>query len=328
MRPVASKRSASAARLTPRPPRAGPGRRAPGGSAWPPATVCSPKWKIEAASTASARPSTRPRGGARASRPRRRRSRGPTTASAIARVSSRSYPSRVPSRSMLVSRISPAPSASTSRAQVDGVPAGRPPPAVRVDLEPRGRRQPAQSRRLASIATTMHWLPKRSAASRTSSGRATAAVLSDTLSAPARRSVRTSSRLPEPAAHRERQVDRLRRAAHDVEHRRASLVGRGDVQEHELVRALPVVGDRRLDGVAGVGEVQEPHALDDAPVLDVEARDHAAGQHRRQAATARHRRAEVDRARVEGAPDDGAGHVRDGRQPRPGRPRRRCRPRR
>src|SRR2546425_5163463 len=50
------------------------------------------------------------------------------------------------------------------------------------------------------MATTTHWLPKRSAASRTSSGRASAAVLSDTLSAPARRSPRTSSieRMPPP----------------------------------------------------------------------------------------------------------------------------------
>ena len=54
--------------------------------------------------------------------------------------------------------------------------------------------------RLASIATTMHWLPKRSAASRITSGRANAAVLSETLSAPARSSRRTSSteRMPPP----------------------------------------------------------------------------------------------------------------------------------
>ena len=50
------------------------------------------------------------------------------------------------------------------------------------------------------MATTMHWLPKARAASETRPGRSSAAVLSDTLSAPARRSVRMSSsdRIPPP----------------------------------------------------------------------------------------------------------------------------------
>jgi hypothetical protein len=55
----------------------------------------------------------------------------------------------------------------------------------------------------ASIATTMHWLPKRSAASRIIAGRASAAVLNETFSAPARRSTRTSStvRTPPPTVN-------------------------------------------------------------------------------------------------------------------------------
>ena len=50
------------------------------------------------------------------------------------------------------------------------------------------------------MATTMHWLPKVSAASRTNSGRDTAAVLMETLSAPALSSLRISafSRMPPP----------------------------------------------------------------------------------------------------------------------------------
>ena len=46
----------------------------------------------------------------------------------------------------------------------------------------------------------MHWLPKASDTSRISSGRATAAVLMATLSAPLRRAARTSSRLRSPPA--------------------------------------------------------------------------------------------------------------------------------
>src|SRR3569833_2901764 len=76
--------------------------------------VNSPKWKIEAASTAVACPSRIPS---------TRWSRLPTppaaitgtgTLSALARVHGRSKPCRVPSRSIDVSRISPAPSETTS----------------------------------------------------------------------------------------------------------------------------------------------------------------------------------------------------------------------
>jgi len=50
------------------------------------------------------------------------------------------------------------------------------------------------------MATTMHWLPKRSAASATNAGRSTAAVLIETLSAPAWSKARTSptTRTPPP----------------------------------------------------------------------------------------------------------------------------------
>ena len=50
------------------------------------------------------------------------------------------------------------------------------------------------------MATTQHWVPNSSAISRISSGRSTAALFTDTLSAPARRSRRASStlRMPPP----------------------------------------------------------------------------------------------------------------------------------
>ena len=87
--------------------------------------------KIDAANTASAPPSITPSA---------RWARVPTpplaitgtpTASDTARVSSRSKPSRVPSRSIDVSRISPAPRSSTSRAQATASSAvGERPPCV------------------------------------------------------------------------------------------------------------------------------------------------------------------------------------------------------
>jgi hypothetical protein len=61
----------------------------------------------------------------------------------------------------------------------------------------------------------------------------------------------------------------------------ASLHRRGDVEEHELVRALRVVATRQLHRVARVAEALEPHALHDAAGVDVEAGDDPLGEHRR-----------------------------------------------
>src|SRR3990172_2412422 len=72
-------------------------------------TLYSPKWKMLAASTASARPSMTPSARCSSLPTPPPAITGTPTASATARVSARSNPSRVPSRSILVSRISPAP---------------------------------------------------------------------------------------------------------------------------------------------------------------------------------------------------------------------------
>src|SRR5690554_3594981 len=97
---------------------------------------------------------------------------------------------------MLVSSSSPAPSSTIFRAHST---ASRPvalrPPWVKISQ--RGS-SPSALTCLASMATTMHWLPKRSAASRTNSGLNTAAVLIETLSAPALSSFRMSSTVRTP----------------------------------------------------------------------------------------------------------------------------------
>src|SRR3954470_949991 len=144
-----------------------------------------------AASTASALPSSTPC--ARCSRlPAPPEAiTGTLTARDTARVSSTSKPSRVPSRSMLVSRISPAPAADMRCAHCTASsPVARRPPCVWTS-------QPAPLR-LASIATTMHCAPTMLDAWRTSSGDCTAAVLIETLSAPAFSRRRTSATLRTP----------------------------------------------------------------------------------------------------------------------------------
>ncbi len=86
-------------------------RRARPCNPWPPARCTRRKWKIDAASTASAPPTVTPSARCSSVPTPPEAITGTGTASATARVSSRSKPWRVPSRSMLVSRISPAPSA-------------------------------------------------------------------------------------------------------------------------------------------------------------------------------------------------------------------------
>ena len=70
-----------------------------------------------------------------------------------------------------------------------------------------------------------------------------------------------------------------RGALDDVEHRAGVLDGRLHVEEGELVGALLGVARRELDRVALVGEALELHALDDAAVGHVEARDDAGREH-------------------------------------------------
>ena len=161
-------------------------------------------------------------------------------------------------------------------------PVGLRPPWVKISQ--RGG-SPGFDTRLASMATTMHWAPNLSAPSATNWRRCTAAVLIDTLSAPACSSLRMSSvvRTPPPTVSGMKQRDG--RALDDVEDGVAVLVARRDVEEAQLVGAGRVVGGGRLDGIAGVLQVDEVDALDDAPVLDVEAGDDADFEHGRDQAS-------------------------------------------
>ena len=134
------------------------------------------------------------------------------------------------------------------------------------------------------------------------------------------------------AADRHRHEALLGGARHHVEQDVALLVAGGDVEEAELVGAGGVIGARRLDRVAGVGQVDEAHALDDAAVLDVEAGDDADLQGHAASAPGDElqRRARVEPAVIERAAGDGAFEDRAVglraaarcRRARPGRPRR------
>ena len=68
------------------------------------------------------------------------------------------------------------------------------------------------------MATTMHWLPKMSAPREISSGSAIAAVLIETLSAPAVSKLRMSAVCPYPTADSEWDENLISRALHNVDH--------------------------------------------------------------------------------------------------------------
>ena len=94
-------------------------------------TVNVPKWKTLAASTASASPSMMPSAKCSSVPTPPEAMTGMGTARATARVSARSKPSLVPSRSMLVRRISPAPRRAASSAHwTASIPVGLRPPAT------------------------------------------------------------------------------------------------------------------------------------------------------------------------------------------------------
>jgi len=154
-----------------------------------------PKWNTLAASTASAPASTA--GAKCASVPAPPLAiTGTVTAARTARISSRSKPKVVPSASIEFSRISPTPSCTARCAHsTASIPVPVRPPCV-VTSKP----LVGPGARRASTDRTTHCDPNRSAASGSRSGRATAAVLSETLSAPARSSRSTSAtrRTPPP----------------------------------------------------------------------------------------------------------------------------------
>ena len=223
---------------------------------------------------------------------------------------------------MLVSRISPAPRSTPSRAHSHRVAPGLRAPAVHEHLV---ARRPRAAR--ASMASTTHWAPNTSASSPEQLGPRHRRRVHRHLVGPGVEHGLGVLDRADAAADRERDEHVVGAAPGQLGHGLAPLVRGGDVEEDDLVGALVLVARGQLDRVAGVADVHELDALDHAALVHVEAGDHALEQHqlRRQRGVALgHREAPL----VERLAGDHAGQVHEPqvRAAPSGRRPSRCRP--
>ncbi len=129
------------------------------------------------------------------------------------------------------------------------------------------------------MASTTACAPNSLLSSVISSGRRTAAVLTETLSAPDIRMRRASAteRMPPPTASGMNTLRAVRAttSGHDF----AGVARCGDVEKDQLVGALAIVAIGQFDRIAGIAQVDEVDALDHAAAGDVETGNDAFGEH-------------------------------------------------
>ena len=109
--------------------------------------------------------------------------------------------------------------------------------------------------------------------------------------------------LAHASADGERHEAALGGAFNHVEDGIAVLVACGDVEEAELVGAGLVIGRRGFDGVAGVAQIDEVDAFDDAAILNIEAGNDTDLEHERDLRVLA-ARVHVCAARLHGAHDE------------------------
>src|SRR5262249_34715238 len=124
------------------------------------------------------------------------------------------------------------------------------------------------------MPTTTAWLPNSYAICAMSAGFSSAGELMEILSAPPLRTRRASStvRMPPATEHARDTLDPA--AVH-----RAPVAAGGDVVEHEFVGIRGAVAASQIDDIAHHLVVAELDALDDAPILHVEAGNDPPAQH-------------------------------------------------
>jgi hypothetical protein len=129
---------------------------------------------------------------------------------------------------------------------------------------------------LASIARTMHWAPKRSEEGGILDRRG---VERDLVRARLEHLLDVIKGAQAPA-HGERHEALLGGLGDHVVHDAAVITRRRDIEKHQLVRALSVIGARGLDRIAGVAQFEEFDTLHDPPGGHVEAGNDPSREHR------------------------------------------------
>jgi len=81
------------------------------------------------------------------------------------------------------------------------------------------------------------------------------------------------------AANTEGHEEFARRSAHRVQQRLPPLMRRGNIEQHNLVRAFAGMTRRLRRRIARIDQIDELHTLYNAPVMHVEAGDDAFGNH-------------------------------------------------
>ncbi len=112
-------------------------------------------------------------------------------------------------------------------------------------------------------------------------GFARAGEFTEIFSAPALSMASASATERMPPATQNGMSSTARHAAHPVAIHRSAFRARGDVVEHELVRAFVAIARGELEDVAHDAVIAEAHALYDLAVADVEAGDDAFGKNGR-----------------------------------------------
>ena len=82
-----------------------------------------------------------------------------------------------------------------------------------------------------------------------------------------------------PPPDRERDETMRGSAANHIHHRPAIVRRGGDIEKHQLVRFLGIVGHRCLHRIAGVNQIHEVDTFDDTAVGDVQTGDDSFGKH-------------------------------------------------
>ncbi len=194
----------------------------------------------------------------------------------MARVSSRSKPDLVPSRSIEVTEQLAGPALDRSHGELHGVDAGGGAAAMGEDFPVRRdwRRPSARVWRRRGIDGDDDALVAELVGGAGDEVRVVhgGGVDRDLVGA-AQQELADILDVAHAAADRDRHEALLGSAGDDVEDGVAVVGAGGDVEEAELIGARRVIGDGGFDGIAGIDEIDELHALDDAAVLDVEAGD-------------------------------------------------------